>query len=86
MNTSKNILNNELKNLRDKPDEKIDYSDIPELDEKFWKNVKLVKPINKKKISIRIDEDILRWFKSKGKRYQTLINSVLKTYVDAHKK
>ncbi len=51
MNTNKNFLNNELKKINGIPDEQIDYSDIPELDEKFWKNAKLVNPINKKGIS-----------------------------------
>ncbi len=66
-------------------DSDIDYSDIPELDETFWKNAKLVVPKKKERLSMRIDSDVLAWFKSKGKGYQTTINAVLKAYAEAHK-
>lgn len=62
-------------------DEDIDCSDIPELDEEFWKNAKFVRP-TKKSVGIRLDKDILEWFKSQGKGYQTHINSVLRHYVE----
>lgn len=72
------------KKLLEMSDEDIDFSDIPELDEEFFKNAKLVerKP-RTKAISIRIDTDVLQWFKqhAKHKGYQTLINDVLRTYV-----
>jgi len=67
--------------LRDKD---IDCSDIPELGKEFWKNAKLMPPlIGKKAISIRIDPDVLDWFKGKGKRYQSRINAVLRAYVES---
>lgn len=66
-------------------DEDIDYSDIPELDETFWKKAKLVVPKKKERLSMRIDSDVLAWFKAKGKGYQTTINAVLKSYIEAHK-
>jgi len=69
-------------------DEDIDFSDIPELDEAFFKNAKLVKrQPNTEAISIRVDTDTLEWFRSTAKNhpdirgYQTLINDVLRTYV-----
>lgn len=65
-------------------DEDIDYSDIPPLDEEFFKNAKVVKcPLKTEQISIRIDPEVLEWFKShaQGKEYQTLINEVLRTYI-----
>lgn len=72
------------KKLLEMTDEDIDYSDIPPLDEEFFKNAKLVnrKP-RTEQISIRIDTDVLEWFKnhSEEKGYQTLINDVLRTYV-----
>ena len=37
----------------------------------------------KKRITIRLDEDIIGWFRSKGKGYQTLINDALRNYVNA---
>jgi uncharacterized protein (DUF4415 family) len=69
----------ELKNL---PDSEIDTSDIPELDRDFWDNAKLVQPKTKQAISIRLDSDVLDWFKNQGKGYQSLMNSVLKSYVE----
>ena len=53
-----------LKEIQNIPDAAIDTSDIPELDDNFWENAKMVKPITKKAISIRIDDDVLDWFKS----------------------
>jgi uncharacterized protein (DUF4415 family) len=69
----------ELKNM---PDSAIDTSDIPELDRDFWDNAKLVHPRTKQAISIRLDSDVLDWFKNQGKGYQSLMNSVLKSYVE----
>ena len=65
-------------------DEDIDYSDIPPLDDEFFKNAKLVKRSPKtEQISIRVDTEILEWFRSHAqeKGYQTLINDVLRTYI-----
>ena len=74
-----------LQELKDLPEEAIDTSDIPELDESFWEKAKMVAPITKKAISIRVDSDVLDWFKSQGKGYQSLINSVLRSYVEHQK-
>ncbi len=65
------------------PDSDIDYSEIPELDKRFWKEAKLVMPENKTKVTIRLDNDVISWFKSRGKGYQTKINAVLKSYIQA---
>jgi uncharacterized protein (DUF4415 family) len=65
-------------------DEDIDYSDIPPLDDEFFKNAKLVKRSPQtEQISIRVETEILEWFRSHAqeKGYQTLINDVLRTYV-----
>ncbi len=65
-------------------DDDIDYSDIPPLDEEFFKNAKLIKRKPRtEQISIRIDTEVLEWFRTHAqeKGYQTLINDVLRTYV-----
>jgi len=67
-------------------DTAIDYSEIPKLDEHFWKNAKMVFPENKVKVTMRLDPDVLRWFKKQGKGYQTKINAVLKSYIQANEK
>jgi uncharacterized protein (DUF4415 family) len=66
------------------PDKDIDYSEIPQVDQNFFKTGKLRLPKAKPLISIRIDEDVLNWFKDQGPGYQTRINAVLRMYKDAH--
>lgn len=75
---------NEWKRFHNLGDEDIDVSDIPELDESFWKNAKVTMPPSKKAISLRLDEDLLDWFKCQGKGYQSLINAVLRSYYQTH--
>jgi uncharacterized protein (DUF4415 family) len=75
-----------LKELQNIPDSTIDTSDIPELSDDFWENAKMVKPITKKAISIRVDDDVLDWFKRQGKSYQSLMNTVLRSYVNHQQK
>lgn len=73
-----------LEELANMPDEDIDYSDIPQLGEEFWKHARLVGPNERKQqLTIRFDPDIVEWFKSQGKGYQTHMNSVLRAYVDS---
>ncbi len=68
------------------PDEAIDYSDAPELLDAFWQMANQPMPEQKTQITLRIDADVIDFFKHAGKRYQTRINSVLRAYVEAHKK
>jgi uncharacterized protein (DUF4415 family) len=70
--------------LRAKKDSEIDKTDIPELDGNFFKTAKVVIPQKKECLTIRIDKDIVRFFKKRGKGYQTRINAVLRSYVSAH--
>jgi uncharacterized protein (DUF4415 family) len=58
----------------------------PIADEKFWKNARLVMPAKKMPTSIRLDFDVLTWFRSFGKGYQTRINAVLRSYIEAQRK
>lgn len=82
--TTKTASETDFNRLARLKDSEIDYSDIPELDEVFFRNAKLVLPEPKAAVSIRLDKDVLKWFKSQGSGYQTKINAVLKTYVKAH--
>lgn len=70
-------------------DEDIDLSDCPEITpEQFAKAVVqrggLPSVKNKEQVTLRIDSDVLEWFKQKGRGYQTQINSLLKAYMEAH--
>ncbi len=64
-------------------DADIDYSDIPELDDQFFTKETITVPQKKDSITLRVDHDVLEFFKHQGKGYQTLITAVLKTYVKA---
>lgn len=77
------ISKKRLKKIASIKESKISYSDIPELTSSFWKSAKIIQPTKKTAISLRLDSEILSWFKKQGKGYQSLINSVLKTYVQA---
>ena len=67
-------------------DEDIDTSDIPPLDATFFANAPVRLPQRKVPITIRLDPDVLSWFRSLGKGYQTHINAVLRTYMEAQQK
>lgn len=62
-------------------DEDIDFSDIPEADEEFWKRAKVKHPRPKQTVNMRLDAEIIDFFKAGGPGYQTRINSVLQSYV-----
>ena len=53
------------------------------LDENFWKRAKVVLPEGKQTISLRVDRDVLNWFRKQGKGYQTHMNRVLRAYMEA---
>lgn len=75
----------ELERLARMPDARIDYSDIPALREspskvhvgRFYRPVKQL-------VSLRVDADVLAWFRSHGKKYQTYMNQVLRREMEDH--
>jgi len=74
-----------LEALARQPDAAIDYSDAPALGSGRPALVsigKFYRPI-KKLVSMRIDADVLAWFRSQGGRYQTRINTVLRREMDS---
>lgn len=60
-----------------------DPDTAPPFDESFWANARVVMPVAKQAISIRIDEDVLAYFKAFGPGYQSRINAVLRAYMEA---
>jgi uncharacterized protein (DUF4415 family) len=62
-------------------DNEIDYSDTPELDESFFDNATIRMPEPKKAVNIRLDNDVLEWYKKQGTGYQTRMNAVLRMYM-----
>ncbi|MCS3433055.1 BrnA antitoxin family protein [Klebsiella sp. BIGb0407] len=70
--------------LAAQPDDTIDYSDAPAMPDAIWeKAVKLPEP--KRQVTLRIDADVLEFFKHTSSHYQTSINAVLRSYFEAHK-
>ncbi|ROO38664.1 MULTISPECIES: BrnA antitoxin family protein [unclassified Pseudomonas] len=63
-------------------DQDIDTSDVPELGEDFFRRAELHVPV-KKAVTIRLDADVLEWFKGQGAGYQTRINQLLRQYMQA---
>ncbi|MGS7251859.1 BrnA antitoxin family protein [Pseudomonas sp. LAM2023] len=66
-------------------DRAIDTSDIPELDENFFREAELRVPA-KQAVTIRLDSDVLAWFKGQGSGYQTRINQLLRQYMQAQQR
>ena len=50
-----------------------------------WSTAEIIDPQTKQMISLRLDQDLLEWLKSQGKGYQTRINAILRSYMDAQK-
>jgi uncharacterized protein (DUF4415 family) len=64
----------------------IDDSDATERSEAWFQQAKRASQLpEKKQVSLRIDEDILEFFKQQGSRYQTRMHAVLRAYVDGSK-
>ena len=73
--------------LAARPDSEIDYSDIPKQTAvvKWSRPGALVSAENKQQITLRLDAEVLNFFKSTGERYQSRINAVLREYVRAQR-
>lgn len=66
-------------------DKEIDISDIPEQGKAFFKRAVLRLPEPKTAVTIRLDRQVVDWFKAKGPGYQTRINALLRAYMETHK-
>ena len=70
-------------------DRDIDMSAIPEISpDMFARGIvrRGLKPAaSKQQLTIRVDQDVLDWYKRQGRGYQTKINSLLRAYMEAHK-
>jgi uncharacterized protein (DUF4415 family) len=74
--------------LRNRADEDIRTGilDDPEAhatDESFWSSAKVVLPQRKQAVTMRLDADVLEWFRRQS-GYQTRINAILRAYMKAH--
>jgi uncharacterized protein (DUF4415 family) len=82
-------MRRQLDALEAMPDENIDFSDIPEMTEEDTRRTHYVglhyRP-NKESVTIRLDADMIDWFKSQGRGWQTKMNWVLRLYFASHRK
>lgn len=56
-------------------------AELPLLPDDFWRHARVVAPVTKRAISLRIDADVLQWFRATGPRYQSRMNAVLRSYM-----
>jgi len=75
----------DLAKIKAMKDRDIDFSDAPELDDDFFTEAKLW-PGKKKQITIRLDPDVVDFFKTKGRGYQSSINAALRRYMEAQQR
>lgn len=66
-------------------DEEIDTSEIPPLDEDFFDQATLRLPHPQTTVPLKLDTDVLEWFRSQGQAYQRRMNMVLRFYMESHK-
>jgi uncharacterized protein (DUF4415 family) len=52
----------------------------------FWKSARVVVPPGKTSVHLRLDRDVVDWFRARGKGHLTRMNAVLRAYVDAQKR
>ena len=78
------------KRLKSMKDKDINLSDSPELGPEMFARAIVrrgLKPVTRKaQLTLRLDQDVLDWFRKQGKGYQTQINSLLRAYMEAHKR
>jgi uncharacterized protein (DUF4415 family) len=64
-------------------DEGIDYSDIPPLTEEFFQKATLRIPASQAQQLVPLEPEVLQWFQAQGDEYKTLINSILRHYIES---
>jgi uncharacterized protein (DUF4415 family) len=69
-------------------DEELDFSEIPEITPEMFARAVVREGLRPKptkaQVTLRIDRDVLEWFRGLGDGYQTRINALLRAYMEAH--
>jgi uncharacterized protein (DUF4415 family) len=71
--------------LKSRSEENIDYSDIPPLTDEFFERATLRIPADRANNLVQLDPDVKEWFEAQGEQYKTLINKVLRQYIESNK-
>jgi len=62
-------------------------SPVYPVDEDFWRNAKVVMPPpNKASVHLRVDADVLEWFRAQGRGHLSRMNAVLRSFKEAHER
>ncbi|MFZ2955436.1 MAG: BrnA antitoxin family protein [Candidatus Ozemobacteraceae bacterium] len=79
----KRKFSSNMDRIKQMKDTDIDLSDpdAPELDDSFFDRAVIELPKAKKVVSLRMDTDVLEWFKAQGKGYQTKMTALLRAYM-----
>ena len=85
VNDSNNTSQTDWERLEAMTDEEIDYSDIPPLTEEFFNNATLRIPAVQARNLIRLDADVMAWFREQDAEYRSTINSILRRYIDSRR-
>jgi len=72
-----------LEEMAQVSDDDIDTSDIPEVGNEFWEKAVLIPAPGKERLTLRLDNYVIDYFKRRGRGYQSRINAVLRSYVEA---
>ena len=76
----------ELKQVRDRGEtESRAAAPVYAVDEAFWTSARVIMPPSKASVHLRMDSDVLDWFRGQGKGHLTRMNAVLRSFMDAHK-
>ena len=91
MNEKSTIVRHSLsqvKAMRERGEDKTspDAPEAESLGAEFWKSARVVMPSGKTSVHLRLDSDIVEWFKANGKGHLTRMNSVLRAYVETQKR
>lgn len=73
-------LHKELAALAGKPEDGIDFADLPPTTSEEWQDAvrgRFYRPV-KKQLTVRIDADVIEWLKSQGEGYQSRLNAILR--------
>ena len=77
----------QVRTMRERGEDKTspDAPEAESLGAEFWKSARVVMPSGKTSVHLRLDSDIVEWFKANGKGHLTRMNSVLRAYVETQK-
>ena len=77
----------EIASLRERGDDSTSRNapEAESLGAEFWKSARVVVPTGKTSVHLRLDNDVVEWFRANGKGHLTRMNAVLRAYVEAQK-